>query len=78
MNVFSGYVQVFRKATPYSIYVLLILLVTYLLNQLCRYTLPIVAKEMAQDIHFGDRACMAVDGQPNDESSECAKLNATT
>ncbi len=55
MNVFSGYVQVFRKASPYSIYVLLILLLTYLLNQLCRYALPIVAKEMAQEIHFGDK-----------------------
>lgn len=42
----------------YSIYVLIILLIAYLLNQLDRYTLPIVTSQMAQDLHYGDQVCM--------------------
>lgn len=42
----------------YSIYVLLILLLTYLLNQLDRYMLAIVTKPLAQEIHYGDQGCM--------------------
>ena len=48
----------YRTLTPYKLYVLLILLVTYLLNQLDRYMLAISSKAMAQEIHFGDKACM--------------------
>ncbi|KAJ8300638.1 hypothetical protein KUTeg_022157 [Tegillarca granosa] len=44
--------------TPYNIYVLFLLLVTYLLNQLDRYMLPITTKSVAQDIHYGDQVCM--------------------
>ncbi len=77
MNIFAGYIQVFRQAKPYSLYVLIILLLTYLLNQLCRYAFTIVAKEMAQEVHFGDKACMVRKGQSSDYSSQCAKLNAS-
>ena len=45
----------------YSIYVLFILLLTYLLNQLDRYMLGIVTKPMAQELHYGDMACMKND-----------------
>lgn len=48
----------YQTLTPYKLYVLLILLVTYLLNQLDRYMLAISSKAMAQEIHFGDKACM--------------------
>eukprot|EP00118_Oscarella_pearsei_P019960 m.214851 g.214851 ORF g.214851 m.214851 type:complete len:553 (+) comp39821_c0_seq1:96-1754(+) len=50
--------KLFRQARVLSIYVLLILLVVYLLNQLDRYTLPIVAKPVAQDLKYGDQKCM--------------------
>ncbi|XP_007898355.2 protein spinster homolog 1 [Callorhinchus milii] len=42
----------------YPIYVLSLLLLTYLLNQLDRYVLAIVAQPLAQDLHFGDRSCL--------------------
>ena len=64
MNILLQYVQVFRQASPYSLYVLLLLLVVYMINQLDRYALTIVAMPMAQEIHFGDRSCM-----PRDNSS---------
>ncbi|CAH1785992.1 unnamed protein product [Owenia fusiformis] len=47
-----------RHAGCYSIYVLFLLLFAYLLNQLDRYTLPIVTKPMAQELHYGDKVCM--------------------
>jgi len=59
MNIFLRYVQVFRQARPYSLYVLMILLVVYMINQLDRYALSVVAQPMAQDIHFGDKSCMS-------------------
>ncbi|XP_061169687.1 MFS-type efflux pump MSMEG_3705-like [Saccostrea echinata] len=48
----------YRTLTPYKLYVLFLLLLTYLLNQLDRYMLAITSKSMAQEIHFGDKACM--------------------
>lgn len=58
-----------RDAGVYPLYVLLLLLVTYLLNQLDRYALAICAKPMAQEIHFGDKGCMAL----TDTSSKVCK-----
>ncbi|XP_046440533.1 protein spinster homolog 1-like isoform X2 [Daphnia pulex] len=46
------------KQNIYSIYVLLLFLITYLLNQLDRYMLAIVTKPLAQEIHYGDQGCM--------------------
>jgi hypothetical protein len=37
---------------------LFLFLLTYLLNQLDRFLFGITAKSMAQEIHFGDKACM--------------------
>ena len=45
-------------ASGYSLYVLLLLLLTYLLNQLDRYMLAVVARPSAQEIHFGDQGCL--------------------
>lgn len=42
----------------YAVYVLVILLVAYLLNQLDRYLLSIVTMPMAQEIHYGDLQCL--------------------
>ncbi|PIK45432.1 hypothetical protein BSL78_17707 [Apostichopus japonicus] len=63
-----------RDAGVYPLYVLLLLLVTYLLNQLDRYALAICAKPMAQEIHFGDQGCMAL---TNTSSEVCKGKNET-
>ncbi|XP_074655462.1 MFS-type efflux pump MSMEG_3705-like [Tubulanus polymorphus] len=47
-----------RRAGLYSLYVLLLLLIAYLLNQLDRYTLAIVSTPIAQELHYGDEVCM--------------------
>ncbi|CAH1272339.1 SPNS2 [Branchiostoma lanceolatum] len=49
--------QLFRSE-GYPLYVLCVLLVTYLLNQLDRYILATTSAPMAQDIHFGDMGCL--------------------
>lgn len=45
-------------SSGYSLYVLLLMLLAYLLNQLDRYMLAIVARPSAQEIEFGDRGCL--------------------
>lgn len=57
-------IKLIREAGIYSIYVLFTLLAAYLLNQLDRYTLAIVAKPMAQDLKYGDRACFPDGSNP--------------
>ncbi|XP_043201897.1 MFS-type efflux pump MSMEG_3705-like [Amphibalanus amphitrite] len=49
------------RSSGYSLYVLALLLVVYLLNQLDRYMLAVVARPSAQDIHFGDQGCLLND-----------------
>ena len=77
MNVIQGYIQVFRKASPYSIFVLIILLLAYLVNQFDRYALAIVSKPMAQEIHFGDKSCMLRNNVSASYSKDCANRNIT-
>lgn len=48
----------YKWVFSYSSYVLLLMLLTYLLNQLDRYMLAITAQPLASDVHFGDLACM--------------------
>ncbi|KAK3087414.1 hypothetical protein FSP39_005573, partial [Pinctada imbricata] len=67
----------YKTITPYNVYVLLLLLLTYLLNQLDRYMLAITAKSMAQEIHFGDKACM-VDPSFSSADTGGVKCNGTT
>eukprot|EP00753_Platysulcus_tardus_P002744 PLAT11858.1.p1 GENE.PLAT11858.1~~PLAT11858.1.p1 ORF type:complete len:470 (-),score=246.17 PLAT11858.1:83-1492(-) len=43
-----------KSGQGYSLYVLLLLLLTYLTNQLDRYLLGITSKELERDLHFGD------------------------
>ncbi len=47
----------FRSARPYSLYVLLILMVVYLLNQLDRFVLGIAGRNLSRDLKFGDLSC---------------------
>ncbi|XP_065917102.1 MFS-type efflux pump MSMEG_3705-like isoform X2 [Dysidea avara] len=55
---FYGVYKLISKAGPYPLVVLLFLLFAYLHNQLVRYTLSITAKEVAQDLQYGNRSCM--------------------
>lgn len=48
----------FRDVGFYPLYVLFLLLLTYLFNQLDRYALAICTREMAQEIHYGDMGCL--------------------
>ncbi len=70
-NAFFGYLYDNRSKIPgyglinmvmgssfYAMYVLFALLVAYLLNQLDRYTLPIVTTSAGYDLHYGDESCM--------------------
>lgn len=54
-----GMVQLFTKAKPYALYVLFLMLLAYLLNQLDRYTLPIVYKAVGAALGYGDYSCQA-------------------
>ncbi|XP_060069712.1 protein spinster homolog 1-like isoform X2 [Ylistrum balloti] len=44
--------------TPYKVFVLVLLLLAFLLNQLDRFMLAITNKSIAQDIQYGDKGCM--------------------
>lgn len=54
----SGMLMLLKGSSVYALYVLLILLMAYLLNQLDRYTLPIVTPFAGYDLKYGDLACM--------------------
>ena len=75
-NILLNYLNVFRTAKPYSLYVLLILLLTYLLNQLDRYALSITGIEIAQEFKYGDKSCQKASDQPG--ADICKNLNATS
>ena len=75
-NILLSYVEVFKKARPYSLYVLFVMLTTYMLNQLDRYTLSITNIKAAQDIHFGDMACMKLDNVSKEEGAACKNITS--
>lgn len=53
-----GMVKLVRAASMYSLYVLGVLLMASLINQLDRYTLPIVTSTVGYDLKYGDLVCM--------------------
>ena len=53
-----GFIQMVRHVRIYALYVLLMMLIAYLLNQLDRYTLPIVTTSVGYDLKYGDIVCM--------------------
>ena len=53
-----GMLKLIKGASVYSLYVLFVLLMAYLLNQLDRYTLPIVTTDVGYDLKYGDLVCM--------------------
>jgi hypothetical protein len=74
-NILLNYLLVFKKASPYSLYVLIVLFFVYMLNQLDRYALSITNIETAQELHYGDRSCMKTKFNKND--GLCTGLNET-
>ncbi len=55
----TTYQQLKSSGGAYAVYVLAILLLTYLLNQLDRYIVSIISGPIARTVHFGDLACMS-------------------
>lgn len=54
-----GVYRMIRNVRPYALWVLFAMLVVFLLNQLDRYTLPIVTPAVGYDLQYGDKVCMA-------------------
>ncbi len=76
--------RLLKNAKPYALYVLFALLVAYLLNQLDRYTLPVVTSTVGADLHYGDKSCGAnpdIDSSwlnaSNTSMTECHYFNNT-
>ncbi len=65
------------SARPYSLYVLLVLMVVYLLNQLDRFVLGIAGKSLARDLHFGTLSCYLNSSSSSNVSSCDTECNAT-
>ncbi|EDV27921.1 uncharacterized protein TRIADDRAFT_20550 [Trichoplax adhaerens] len=57
MNIKQSILE-FRKVGWYPFYVLIILLLAYLLNQLDRYAIGVTSIYIAQDMHWGDKGCL--------------------
>lgn len=55
-----GLLLLVKKTKPYNLFVLFMMLMAYLFNQLDRYTLPIVTTLSGPDIGYGDYSCMAI------------------
>ena len=53
-----GMLKMIKGSSLYSLYVLFILLMVYLTNQLDRYTLPIVTSSSGYDLQYGDVYCI--------------------
>lgn len=54
-----GMWRLLRHGGLYPLVVLTVLLAVYLLNQLDRYTLPIVTTSMGPDLRYGDKTCQS-------------------
>ena len=48
-----------EEVSPYNVYRLLLLTLANLMLQINRFILAIVAKPVAQELQFGDKACLA-------------------
>ena len=46
-----------KSNKSYSIYILILLTITYMVNQLDKFSLSVVAKPIAQELHYGNKAC---------------------
>ena len=66
----------------YAVYVLLLLTCTYMVNQLDKFSLSVVAKPIAQELHYGNQECIVdkdvkahyIANLTNDQLSQWKKL----
>ena len=72
MSVLRSYFKIFYVAKAYSLYVLLVLFLTFMLDQLDRYALPITSIEAAQDLKYGDRSCLRLSNQSKEFAHICS------
>lgn len=72
-----GVYRMIRGVKPYAHWVLLMMLLVYLINQLDRYTLPIVVTEVGYDLKYGDKICMVNRELNSTEMDEAKRLNLT-
>lgn len=56
-----GTISMLKSAGKYPTYVLFILMLVYLVNQMDRYVLAVSSEQMACDVHFGKRICKLSD-----------------
>ncbi len=63
------------QAGRYSIYVLVLLLCAFLLNQLDRYLLAVTNPSMSRDVGYGDKGCLNNLSYPD---AACNGVNLTT
>lgn len=47
-----------RPSKLYAIYILLLLTCTYMVNQLDKFSLAVVAKPIAEELHYGNQECV--------------------
>ncbi len=80
VNFLKNYFGVFVKATPYSLYVLAVLLLTFMLNQLDRFVLPVTAVETTQDLKFGTKGCLSLKNKniSASDAALCGKANQSS
>ena len=78
LSYLANFVFVFKRAKPYSLYVLLVLFLVFTLNQLDRFALQIVQVQSAQALQYGERACMTLGGVGNGTDIDCTKIKNET
>ena len=62
----------------YRIFVLLLFVFAYLLNQLDRYLLSVVTQYMAQDIHYGTKGCLTNNSYTEEQIGDYKCTNETS
>ena len=57
-----------KRSRGYSVYVLIWLTITYLINQMDRFLIGIVSKRLSRDLDFGTKGCLPMmeTGSSND------------
>lgn len=66
----------------YAVYVLILLTLIYMVNQLDKFSLSVVAKPIAQELHYGNQECIVdkdvkaryIGNLTNDELNQWKKL----
>ena len=68
---FRALLSLMRGSRPYSLYVLLILMVVYLINQMDRFVLGVVSTSLAEDLQFAHQSCFPNLSTPLPRNMSC-------